>query len=708
MNYVLKEVAIPARGQSQPRRVRNPNPQENEEVNAVCVKKNTKCCVANVQKPRTVRPEYQTCKVFTVDGPRRGDFSVVCRCSMFRTKTQCVNKALIRRIKTRREFELELARGGIESNPGPVYGVVAIHGDDVAYGDVSKSRCRSSSSSEDDWDGMPDMESDCEMEIVRVGLQFSKWYTIRTWLPFVACLGLAGCFVRTGRLRYVACLALLLAVKRRFVRTWAFFFGGGNQLVCIEANPGPPKSSPSTSTTVWKEKEASTADSFDPEKDVPKSLNQPLPSLATIWKDKTISTSSGTTSAGPSSLPQTKSQKRRARKQARKAGASGGSGSAQKSLIASLHDGMAEAKATVDAKNEVIKEQKEKLEDATSNRRGHAAGEKDGKKKEEPAPLPIAAQILKELVAQAELEGYQRVSEDNLQLLVHVQNTVQLYTPRPNVPDPTVDWCPPSDFGQRRKQFLSDYCLNETSDPLTGCLVMDTLERDLYPKILPASFSKVRTRLEDDTWNEFYNGILVDLDVVDPFELVVKVELVVYPIAHYIQAPNQAVRPYRDTESAHRDRLIAIFQPLLRVTYRGQKYRYYYVDVPRKELKYSSDNWFGNTFEFRNYTTDSVTRVFKRFKIEDCGGKDSTLFRFRTLHVSMYQLVELFSRRILLTPKLAVAEQVNRLIRFYSEDPNTSTHLHAMITTEADVVYDTMNLVCGLLTQNGRTAISDF
>jgi len=605
---------------------------------------------------------------------------------MFRSSTHvCANKAILRRVLSREEIDSALEQGCIESNPGPQYGVITIQGDDVIYGDLTAAM------DDADWfsENMPSLEEDDSEEQEVIPMWVARLLYARRMIPPVFMLFLVGKLITTRRLRYVFIVALLLALKRKFVRTWAFFFGGGNRLVCIESNPGPRGG-----------KGGDKGKGKDPDQ-----------------------------------RPYTKNSVSK--------GSSGGS-SGDKAMYESLKDGFAQWDAAADVAKEMQKQIEEIIEECnqpTISLSNPTVGDFETEVYNKPLPptpdtlpcltrvvapddyAPIAppldaAAILKGMIDQEQLAGYERMSDDQLEMLQMLVQRSRLVGPRDGYSGscghhggegPNTGPTPFSDFHVLRGEVLS-YCTNgETKEAMRGSFIIDTLPKELWPTILPASYEKVRSRMDDYTWNEFYNGLLKDFDVIDPFELVTKVEFILAPFAYYLQDSVAAIRPHRDTEHAHRDRIISVMQPLLRVSYRTGLFRYYYIDAPKSEIHFAQGNWFGRLFEFKSYTADTLSRFFRRFDVEACGRSDqSDLFRFKVVFVSVYQLVELYSRRVILTPKLDVKEQVNRLIRFYAEDPNTSTHLNTLLGFEANVLQDTMSVISGIITKNARTSVQDF
>jgi len=603
---------------------------------------------------------------------------------MFRSSGHvCANKAILRRILSRDEIESALEQGCVETNPGPLFGVITVQGDDAVYGDLT------AATDNYDWwsDEMPSLEEDESEHYERLPMWTARLLYYRRMIPPVAMLFLVGKLVTTRRLRYVFIVALLLALKRKFVRTWAFFFGGGNRLVCVEENPGPRGG-----------KGGDKGKGKDPDQ-----------------------------------RPYTKNSTSKA--------SSGGS-SGDKAMYESLKDGFAQWDAAADVAKEMQKQVEEIIEEfsqPTISLSNPTVGDFEPLVYNKPLPptpdtLPSltrvvapdnyepivppldAAVILKGMIDQEQLAGYQRMSDDQLELLQMLIHVPRLVGPRDGYsggsghnggegPGPTSF----SDFHTLRGRILACCNCGETKEALRGSFIIDTLPKELWPTILPPSYEKVRERMEDYTWNEFYNGLLKDFDVIDPFELVTKVEFILTPFAYYLQDSVAAIRPHRDTEHAHRDRIVSVMQPLLRISYRTGLFRYYYIDAPKSEIHFAHGNWFGRLFEFKNYTAETLSRFFRRFDVEACGRSDqSDLFRFKVVFVSVYQLVELYSRRVVLTPKLDVKEQVNRLIRFYAEDPNTSTHLNSLLGFEANVLQDTMSVISGIITKNARASVQDF
>lgn len=70
-------------------------------------------------KTKTTPGVANSCKLFYVNGPRRTDHSVSCRCALFRSTAPCANRKLTGRVMSKKEAEIRLLMGCVEWNPGP-------------------------------------------------------------------------------------------------------------------------------------------------------------------------------------------------------------------------------------------------------------------------------------------------------------------------------------------------------------------------------------------------------------------------------------------------------------------------------------------------------------------------------------------------------------------------------------------------------------
>jgi hypothetical protein len=224
----------------------------------------------------------------------------------------------------------------------------------------------------------------------------------------------------------------------------------------------------------------------------------------------------------------------------------------------------------------------------------------------------------------------------------------------------------------------------------------------------------------------------------DPYDGVEDVELVYVPL---FQIAVRDSRPTRDRKlDRHVDDIIMVSQPFVKITY-VHSFRVQYVlhsvekDVMRLDERLNTGNeyispddpvshklgrfFFGWTDVFRpmpsvalanstNYFTRCTVSRHRKLKLNDpAPGKRCKSFWFDVQYTSLFMLNELYSRRIVFTPKDSDVTKVERIIRFYSEESMSNSFIDLRLFGVA-VAKETASLVIGLHVGDMRTPIADF
>jgi len=183
-------------------------------------------------------------------------------------------------------------------------------------------------------------------------------------------------------------------------------------------------------------------------------------------------------------------------------------------------------------------------------------------------------------------------------------------------------------------------------------------------------------------------------------------------------------RPHHDKEEVFRDGKLIMIQPVLSVYVTTGEVFFLYSNVSVAE---SARKWFRPTSLGEAATIAGGSNP-TRFQIEAvCGAEcdpvdvdrinsfDSDLSRllggaiiFKVLYVSAYTLIEIFCRRVRLTPKLDVPTQISRLIRTYGEDPCVDMRLDFRSMYDIDVMRDTANVLAAFVSHDVNTPLADF
>lgn len=393
-------------------------------------------------------------------------------------------------------------------------------------------------------------------------------------------------YLRKWRTRLLILAIIILRL------TYKYFKGGGNYLVGIEKNPGPPKRS----------------------------------------------------GAPPQPVAGCYSNKRSA-----KGGGKGKGKTKEKAVINSLIDEISDLRAKEDVESSEITRAKEKSEN----------------------------QILKEKIERNQLE---RDLKDDGALHAAL-----------------IPILPPSDFpnvggsagalATLRRKLVDGLGINS---PAPYLIVLGELPRALWPHYIPENDAFVRPGIVP--------GVMNFLNFWDPYELVEKVELVAVPFA---AETTQGRLPWRDrTSEKVRDVRLLYYQPLLRLTLGDG-------GIIWKKGDYHRNNGDpgGGWFTPRpNIQVIRQNQYFCRVRLED----DPHLGHiFEILAVSEYLLSELYSRRILLTPKLSKSTAIERLIRFAAEDPCVSAHLE-LLRSDVNVLRHTISFLTGVVSKDMTSALEDF
>jgi hypothetical protein len=216
-------------------------------------------------------------------------------------------------------------------------------------------------------------------------------------------------------------------------------------------------------------------------------------------------------------------------------------------------------------------------------------------------------------------------------------------------------------------------------------------------------------------WSTIHPGtmrsLLHDFGFTDRLEMVDQVLLVGIPV---FLRKREDVRPWRDKADKCRDDVLVCIQPMILVLYNDQTGRFHTVDAKFGSMTPASMNWFGDTFQFSVPCKMKIDgeRFFKRFATEVYTGRTAHFtdrhLLYTPLWVSLYQLVELFSRKTLLAPRLLVSTSMERMMRFAAEDTLTSTDLGMRLAADVNVSRDTLSLLSCLVMGDAHTRLEDF
>lgn len=220
-------------------------------------------------------------------------------------------------------------------------------------------------------------------------------------------------------------------------------------------------------------------------------------------------------------------------------------------------------------------------------------------------------------------------------------------------------------------------------------IVLGELPRALWPAYIPALKMFLRTGFVPQVMNFF--------DAWDPYELLARVELVAIPFARTRTA---GVVPWRDQGLPARDDHVIHYQPMLKIVCSDGGFVWKSVDYNSK-----LGDPAGGLFTPRpSIDVIKEGQYFARVRIEE----DPSLgLAFESLTVSEYLLTELYSRRIILAPKLSTATSVERLIRFAAEDCLTSAQPE-FLAQNKNVLRHTVSFLTGVVSKDMTTALEDF
>lgn len=234
-------------------------------------------------------------------------------------------------------------------------------------------------------------------------------------------------------------------------------------------------------------------------------------------------------------------------------------------------------------------------------------------------------------------------------------------------------------------------------------IVLAELPRNHWGGIIPAHKSGVDVGL--------WRGFLGAVGVLDAYEHVSEVRLVAVPL---YRRPLQDVRPWRDKVDENRDDLLVCMQPMLTVIFIDGTEEFVACDAREDLMNPAGLNFFGDTFQFSVATKEKVDefRYFKRMKVVQFTGRTNYVtdryFVYQALHISIYQLVELLSRKTLLSPQLRVSTAFERMVRCAAEDTLTNTGLVLKLTQDVSVVHDTLSVLACLVAGDAITSLKDF
>jgi hypothetical protein len=184
----------------------------------------------------------------------------------------------------------------------------------------------------------------------------------------------------------------------------------------------------------------------------------------------------------------------------------------------------------------------------------------------------------------------------------------------------------------------------------------------------------------------------------NPYEMINRVTLRAYPLFSY---STKAIRPHRDLGHMDLDTEVCVLQPALEIKYRDGSARILRVDRHRDVVTEGNAGWFEPVSPLDVWKEH---QFFCRCEIDVLGRTP----RYAALHVSTYLLAEMFSRRIVLAPKLSKTSQVERLLRFASEDDFVSAQIEAELYCGRNVLRDTTSFLAGVVMKDMTTRIEDF
>jgi hypothetical protein len=192
----------------------------------------------------------------------------------------------------------------------------------------------------------------------------------------------------------------------------------------------------------------------------------------------------------------------------------------------------------------------------------------------------------------------------------------------------------------------------------------------------------------------------------DPYEQIMDVKLYAYPFA---KQQTLCTRNWRDRDSEDRDDTIVHFQPVIVVRYQDGGEMALLCDKLCKELEF-----IDVAYEFMGQSSRAANLDFVRdgqFFIRCTAAPQPHLggvIIMDPMVVSLYLFCELYTRRVLLAPKLSTQTAVERLIRFASEDDKTSGHLDVEVEQGKSVLRTTVSFMAGVISKDMTTAMKDF
>jgi hypothetical protein len=219
----------------------------------------------------------------------------------------------------------------------------------------------------------------------------------------------------------------------------------------------------------------------------------------------------------------------------------------------------------------------------------------------------------------------------------------------------------------------------------------------------------------------------------DDHENINTVELVYVPFARTTAGDS---RPVKDRLDPFCDQDILVCQPFIKIRYNTHMtVRYFRSDLPLRE-KNSDDYHRGaivdedldciskieSAFEpFLSQTEARSKQWFSRITLsrtsrllrKTAGIKYDVLsattgsFAFDVQHLSLFMFNELFSRRLILPPRISITMMVERLIRHYSEE-SLSNSFAVLKLSGVPVVRQTLDFLVGIHTGDVRTSLPDF
>lgn len=184
-------------------------------------------------------------------------------------------------------------------------------------------------------------------------------------------------------------------------------------------------------------------------------------------------------------------------------------------------------------------------------------------------------------------------------------------------------------------------------------------------------------------------------DMWDQHEWVSKIELVVSPFA-VIKSGDE--RPIVDRLEKERDDWLIVMQPMIRVTLHNGVSLFTMRDAVFKDL---TSKWFTPRLPLEEINRKMY---FSRLRMED---HPRWGYVFSEIYISCYMLMELMSRKINLPPGLLNATSVERAIRIYSEKSDSNSFVGHLLTI-SNVQRDTISLVTGFITRDMSTPLQGF